>query len=158
MTIILLLLGLILDGVLSIYIPTSSYFLPLITVSTLFLIYSKLQKKEKLYFIEIAVAGIIYDILYTNLLFFHLIIFFCLGIIIKYLYKTISITPLKLLFHIILLITIYELLIAISLLIFRIVPITIPKLTYKITHSIILNTIYAELIYFLTNIKYKKKS
>lgn len=158
MTIILLLIGIILDGIISIYIPTSSYFLPLITVVTIFLIYDKLQKKEKIYFIEIALTGIIYDILYTNLLFFHLIIFICLGILTKYLYKIFSITPLKILFHIILLIIAYESLIAIILFIFRIVPVTIPKLTYKVTHSVILNIIYAEIIYFLTNINHKKKS
>ena len=43
--------------------------------------------------------------------------------------------------------------------IFKLVPITLNKVVYKITHSLLLNIIYGELIYLILKIipkKYKK--
>lgn len=155
MSIILLLISTIFDGALSIYIPNNSYLLPLITVTTIFLIYGFLKKQEKKYYIQIIITGIIYDLLYTNLLFFHAIIFLFLGIITKHIYKNFTLNYLKLIIYIIAIIVFYETLTSTILFLFRIVPITLSKLTYKITHSILINVIYAEIIYLIIN-KLKK--
>ena len=98
---------------------------------------------------------------YTNLLFFNSILFITIGIITKYIYKNFEINYLKLIIYIILIITIYETLTGIIILIFDLVPITLERLIYKITHSILLNVIYSEIIYLIIKKlpkKYKKIS
>ena len=59
----------------------------------------------------------------------------------------------------IILIIIYESSTALIFMIFNLVPITLNKLIYKITHSLLINIIYGELIYLILEIlpkKYKK--
>lgn len=156
MNIIILLIGLLLDGILSLYISNSSYLIPLITIVNIFLIYNFLKKKEKTYFLLIGITGFIYDLLYTNLLFFHLIIFIILGFITKYIYKNFTLTPLRLIIFITIIISLYEVIVFLTLSLFRIIPLELSKLTYKITHSIIINVIYAEILYLISTLKIKK--
>lgn len=148
MIILLLITGLLLDGILGNIISNASYFIPLITITNIFLIYNFYKKREKSYFIILTILGLLYDLLYTNLLFFHMILFIFLGIFTKYLYKYLKITKLKLLLCIPLIICFYELLTASLLFIFQIIPIDISRLTYKVAHSLLLNIIYAEVIFF----------
>lgn len=147
MIIILLIIGLLLDGLLTSCIPNTSLFIPLITISNIFLIYNFYKKNERTYFILIALTGLIYDMLYTNLFLFHLIIFSVIGVLSKYIYKYFKITKVKILFFIPLIIASFELLTASTLFLFQIIPLDISRLTYKISHSLILNIIYAEIIY-----------
>lgn len=153
MIIIILIIGILLDGLLTLYIPNSSYFIPLITVSNIFLIYKFLKKKEKTYFILIAMAGFIYDLLYTNLLFYHLIIYLMLGLITKFIYKNFNVTTVKIIIYVSLIISLYELLNITILFIYKIIPLDISKLLYKISHSLIINILYTEMIYSLSNVK-----
>ncbi len=132
-SIIILLISLILDGILTNFLPylvgDLSIFTPLFTLTVIFLIYPLFRKKELDYFILVFITGIIYDLLYTNLLF--------------------------------LIIILYETFTGIILVIFNMVPVTISKIIYKITHSLIINIIYGELIYLIINklpSKYKKIS
>lgn len=155
MTIILITLSLLLDGILPLYINNTSYLIPLLTVTTLFIIYPLYKNKSNNYLITTIFIGILYDLLYTNLLFFHGIIFLTLGIIVKYIYKNYKQTFIRNIIYIVLLITTYELLTSLILFILRIVPVTISKITYKITHSLLINVIYAETLY-LVLLKRKK--
>ena len=62
---------------------------------------------------------------------------------------------------IILMIVIYESVTVLIILVFRLVPVTFTKLLYKISHSLILNIIYGEILYYILNNlpkKYKKIS
>ena len=81
MNIIIITIGFILDTILSLYIPTTSYFIPLLTITNIYLIYNR--KEETKYFITIAAIGLIYDLIHTNLLFYHLVIFLILAFITK---------------------------------------------------------------------------
>lgn len=148
MIILLLITGLLLDGFLANIISNSSYFIPLITITNIFLIYNFYKKHIKSYFVILIVLGLFYDLLYTNLLFFHMIIFITIGLISKLIYKYFKITNLKLLICVPIIIMSYELLTASLLFIFQIIPLDISKLTYKIIHSLLLNIIYAETIFF----------
>ena len=67
MPIILIILSLLLDGYLSTIISSSSYFLPLLTLTTIYLIYPKYSKKIRSYKLIVIIVGLIYDLLYTNL-------------------------------------------------------------------------------------------
>ena len=131
------------------------------SITSLLLIYPLYRKQEKKYYITIFIAGIIYDLLYTNLLFYDAIIFTVLGFIIKKIHENLDISHIKISIYIIGLITLYELSFALFIIVFNLVPITIPKIIYKITHSILLNIIYGELTYTIIKIipnKYKRIS
>ena len=158
--IIILLISLFLDGLLTNYLPflvnDLSLFTPLLTIVSIFMIYPYYRKKEKEYFIIVAVTGIIYDLLYTNLLFFNALLFLVIALVARFIYKNYGITFMRLIIYITLIIIIYELITALLLLIFNIVPITFSKVSYKINHSLLLNIIYGELILLLFKVIPKK--
>ena len=160
--IIIISLSIYLDGFLTLYLPylqgDISLLNPMLTIVSLIIIYPLYRKKEKTYFTIIFIAGIIYDLLYTNLLFYDAIIFLLFGLIIRKIYKDLDVRHFKLSLYIILLIILYELIMAMFILIFNLVPITLPKLLYKITHSILLNIIYGEALYeIIKRLPYKYK-
>ncbi len=164
-SLIIVIISLLLDGILSNFLPylytNLSIFTPLFTLVSIFMIYPFFKKKEKTYFILIFIVGIIYDLLYTNLLFFNGVLFITIGLLIKYIYKTYEITPLRLILYVIILITSYELLTSLVLLIYNVVEVTFYKVFYKIINSLVLNIIYSEIIYLIIKIipnKYKKIS
>lgn len=162
---IILLISIALDGILSNFLPylvnDLSLFTPMLTVIAIFMIYPFFRKKEKNYFITIFIVGMIYDLLYTNLVFFNGVLFLIIGFISLEIYKNFEISYLKLIIYLILIISAYEILTGIILLVFNMVPVTLYKVLYKITHSLILNIIYGELIYLIINLipkKYRKIS
>lgn len=162
---IILLISIVLDGILSNFLPflvnDLSLFTPMLTVIAIFMIYPFFRKKEKKYFITIFIVGMIYDLLYTNLVFFNGVLFLIIGFISLEIYKNFEISYLKLIIYLILIISAYEILTGIILLVFNMVPVTLYKVLYKITHSLILNIIYGELIYLIINLipkKYRKIS
>ena len=161
--IVILIISLILDGLLTNYLPylvnDLSLFTPLLTVVTIFIIYPGFRKRERKYFITIFIVGLVYDLLYTNLLFFNALIFLVIAYLSKIIYKNYEVDCFKLIIYLIGIIISYEVLCASIFFIFDLVPITIDKLIYKITHSILLNIIYGEIIYFIMNklLKNKKK-
>lgn len=146
-------ISLILDGILTNFLPSLtndlSLFTPLLTLVSIFLIYPFFKKKEKKYLIMIFIIGIIYDLLYTNLLFFNASLFLIIAIISIYIYKNFEIDYLKLIIYITIIIVVYELLTVLIIFGYNLVPITLNKVLYKITHSILLNIIYSEIIYFI---------
>lgn len=163
--IIIIIFSLLFDGLLTNYLPylvnDLSLFTPLFTVTILFIIYPFYRKKPKIYLITAFITGFIYDSFYTNLLFFNAILFLIISVISMYLYKNFEVSYFSLIIYIILIVTLYESLTGIILFIFRIVPVTPTKVLYKITHSIIINVLYGELIFFILNIipkRFKKIS
>ena len=162
-SLIIIVISIILDGVLTNFLPyiDLSIFTPLLTLVSIFMIYPFFKKKEIKYLIIVFIIGIIYDLLYTNLLFFNAVLFLEIGLITIYIYKNYEITALRLILYIAIIISLYEFSTGIILLIFNVVPVTFYKIIYKIINSLLLNIIYSELIYLLiTKIpkKYKKIS
>lgn len=165
LALIIIIISFLLDGILSNFLPFMvndlSLFTPLLTLTSLIIIYPLYRKKEKQYFLTLFITGILFDLFYTNLFLLNALIYLAIGFILKIIYKNTGFNYFKLLFIIPLLIISYELLTALIILIFNLVPLTIPKLLYKISHSLLLNMIYAEIIYLIINIlpqKYKKIS
>ena len=160
MAILIIGISLILDGILTNYLPflpnDLSLFTPLLTITSLVLIYPFFRKQEKNYYISLFITGIIYDLFYTNLLFFHAVIFLILGVIIKWIYKNYEITPIRIIIYISIIIICYEFLEGFILYIFQIVPVSIEKILYKIKHSLIINLVWGEIIYGILRIYIKK--
>ena len=163
--IIIILISLILDGLLTNYLPylvnDLSLFTPLFTLISISLLYPYYRKKEKEFFITIFITGFIYDLFYTNLLFINGLLFLLIGYLSKFIYRRYEIDYFKLIIYITLIVVVYESSLVLIILIFNLVPVTLTKLLYKISHSLILNIIYGELLYFILNNlpkKYKKIS
>ena len=99
--------------------------------------------------------------MYTNLLFYNAIFFLGLAVIIMFLYRNIRLTWISILLFISLTIVSYECMNAIIILIFQLVPMTFYRLLYKILHSLLLNLLYGEVLYFVIRLlpkKYKRIS
>lgn len=150
----------VIDGILTNFLPYSvmdlSLFTPLTTIVALIVVYPFFYHQEKKYLITSLITGLLYDLFYTNLLFLNAILFLCLAFIYIKLYKLLGDGIFKILFHITLLIIIYELLTVGIILIFNLVPITSSRVIYKISHSLLLNLIYGEALYLIRKIIPKK--
>lgn len=142
MTYIILITALFLDGIISTIVSENSYFIPHILLTTLFMIYPKYKNNLSTYNAILIITGIIYDLLYTNLLFFHGVIFFVIGKLIKYLRQNYSPRLLINIFLLVIVITSYILLISICLLFFRTTNITIANILNFIKKSLFLNILY----------------
>lgn len=149
-------ISLLLDGLIPLYISANSIFLPLLTLTSLFAIYPLYKKNDKSYLFTIITTGIIYDLLYTNLLFFHAIIFYILGKLTQYIHKNYSQNIINTIIYLIIMIVSYESLTSVILYIFKVVPISFSKVFYKITHSILINVIYITIIYSLIKTQHTK--
>ena len=160
LSLIILLLAFLLDGILTNFLPfmpeNLTFFTPLLTLTAIFIIYPLYRKKEKNYFITIIITGMLYDLFYTNLLFLNAILFFICGLLIKEVYKYVDYSFIKLIPLVILLVTIYESLTALIIIIFNLVPMSFIRLFYKIVHSLLINIIFAEICYLIIKLVPKK--
>ena len=68
-----------------------------------------------------------------------------------YIYKNYEVSYLRLIIYIVIIISLYEILTGIILFTFRIVPVTPIKVIYKITHSLLINILYGEIVFFILN-------
>jgi len=89
-SILILILSIILDGTIPIF--TSNYLFSNFFFITIILIYPLFIKKKKLYLFLLVVSSIFYDILYTNILFLHTVVFFCIYLILDKNYKKMNFT------------------------------------------------------------------
>ena len=158
--VIIIIISFLLDGLLTNYLPylvgDLSWFTPLLTVVSLFIIYPFYRKEEKKYFIIVFVLGILYDLFYTNLLFFNAVMFSLVGILSRWIHKNYEMGFIKLIIYTIIIICFYEISTASILWIYQIVPMSISRIFYKISHTLLLNIIYLEIIYILIKILPKK--
>lgn len=69
----------ILDILLSLMIPSNSLFLPLIFVTSIPFLYIILGKKT--YYILLILTGVLYDLLYSDLILLYVLLFIILGVI-----------------------------------------------------------------------------
>ena len=107
------------------------------------------KKKDKDYYILVGITGFLYDLFYTNLLFTNAIFFLLIGLIVSFIYKKMELNLLTNLFLTIFVIVIYQTIFSLSLFIFNVVPVNIKSTLYLISHSLILNIIYGEILYLI---------
>lgn len=164
-SIVIVIVSFILDGILSNFLPyvvdDLSLFTSAFTLVSIFLVSSFYYHKEKEYYILCFITGLIYDLFYTNLLFFNGFMFLIMGVITIKIRKYFDVDFFKLIIHIVLIIIIYESLSVLIFVVFNLVPITLYKLIYKISHTLILNIIYGLLVFTIIHFipkKYKKIS
>lgn len=147
---IISLITIILDGIISYYVPSYlnniNYFYPMLTIA--FLPFISYTNKKYLYWIVI-IIGSIYDILYSNIFLYNVLIFIILVDlnykISKYFKNNLCLLIVLALLNIIVYDAIGFLLVFLS----GYEIITITDLIYKIEHSIILNIMSVFVLWFL---------
>lgn len=149
---LLILISVILDGILSALIPLNSIFRPKLTITAIYFLYSKYKKNKTSYFILLIITGIVYDLLYTNILLLHPIIFYLLGNFIKYIKDNYNKTPT--IIGLVLTIIFYETLIFILMSIFQITKTNIISLLIIIGNSLLLNVLYLKTMQYIKKIKH----
>lgn len=158
--VIISIISLVLDGILTNFLPymvnNLTFFTPMFTIISVFLIFPLFCDDYKKYLIYIFILGVIYDLFYTNLFVYDGIIFLLFGLITISIYKNFEVTKFRLLLYIVLFICLYEFIFAFVILLFQLVPISFSKIFYKIGHSIIINLIYGEFVYLIINLLPKK--
>ena len=148
-------LSIILDIIISKYVSNDSLFIPLFTIISLIIIYPYFHKPYK-YFKYCANLGILYDIAYTNTLFYNFFIFILLGFIISFFYYLFSNTlNITILISIITIVS-YRIINLLFFIIFKKIDFNFDIFLKSIYSSLIINIIYCILGYILTK-KYSKK-
>ena len=149
-------LSFILDGILSRYLYSSTFFLPLFTIVSLIIIYPYFNNHYDKYFRYLMIIGSLYDIVYFNTLFYNFFLFILIGFIVGFinyllsnnLYTNILITSVSIVF--------YRFATYIFMVIFKNFNFDINILIKSIYSSLILNIIYCIIIYLITEIYSKK--
>ena len=151
--VVIMIVSLFLDGIFSNFLPylvgDLSLFTPLLSVVSIFIVYPYFYKDSKRYFILAFIFGFIYDLFYTNLLFFNGFLFLFIAFITTVMTKNMQVNMLNILYEVIIGIVVYELISAILFVMFNLVPISFSLVFYKIGHSLLLNIIYVEIIYLI---------
>lgn len=149
--ILIIISSFILDIILSNVLPFMkgdlSIFTSLFVPITIYLIYPFYKNQKLKYYIESFIIGIIYDLIFTNLLFFDGVIFLIISLVSVKIYKNFMVDKYKNIMYIFLIIILYEFLVASIFLIFNLVPICFYDFVYKISHTLLINVVYGFLLY-----------
>ncbi len=149
--ILIIISSFILDIILSNFLPFMkgdlSIFTSLFVPITIYLIYPFYKNQELKYYIESFIIGIIYDLIFTNLLFFDGVIFLIISLVSVKIYKNFIVDKYKNIMYVFLIIILYEFLVASIFLIFNLVPICFYDFIYKISHTLLINVVYGFLLY-----------
>lgn len=153
---LIIVISFIIDYFVSLYLPYEknnlSYFTPLFIPILIYLLYPLFKNKKKYILISI-IIGIIYDLIYTNLLFFNGIIFFLISIITMLIYKYFKNNIYLNIIYLLLIIIFYELVSILIYMLFGIINISFNDIIYRITHIIIINIIYGTILYMIISHK-----
>lgn len=150
----------LLDAFLSMYIPISvsnnNILVPMFTIVSLIIILPYFNNDSKKYLITCFIFGLIYDISFTNTFLLNALLFLVIGYIIIFLNETLSNTLFSLIIKMLIIITFYDLITYLILLLLNYIDYGIISLVIKIGKSLTLNIIYLTLMYFTTNVISKK--
>lgn len=148
--IIVVIFSFYLEIILSNFIPISSnLFIPLCTLVSILIIYPFFYHDFSSYIKICIIMGILYDIVFTNTLGLHAVIFLMIGFIVYRLNIHISNNVLNVAMMTVILVVSYRLLSYLLLLLVGYKTFEIDILFNSITSSLILNMLYASLLYFI---------
>lgn len=156
MIIAIIIISLFLESIVSVLIPINSFFNPLFTLVSLVLIYPYFVNDNSKYIKYCAIIGLIYDLMFTNTLFFNLIMFIIIGYFIKLINITLSNNFINVVIITIINIIIYLLITYLILLIIGYKTFNVNYLMMIISKSLLLNGMYSFIGYLITD-KISKK-
>lgn len=147
-----------LEGIVSIYTPIfNCYFLPLFTLVSTLVCFSCFSSSKN-YFIFCFVVGVIYDVVYTDTIFFHAVIYVFIAYLFQKMIAWFWATWTHFVFSIITSIFIYRILTYIILLCIGYIHFDFLYFIQVIVGSLILNIIYGIILYFFLQKYCKRRS
>ncbi len=153
---LIIIISFILDYFLSLYLPYErnnlSYLTPLFIPILIYLLYPRFKDK-KIYILISIIIGIIYDLIYTNLLFFNGILFLIISLITILIYKYLKNNIYLNIIYLLFIIIFYELISILIYILFGVISISYSDIIYRITHVIIINIIYGTILYMIISHK-----
>ena len=151
MVIAVIIISFILDSIISNFISLNSLFMPLFTLMSLIIIYPYFNGNIKRYFITCFVTGLCYDLIYTDTIIIHAVLFLIIGFIIVKLNQFFSNNYLNVMVMAVICIIIYRFMAYNLLLITANVSFNVLALVKSIYQSLILNLIYIVLLFMITD-------
>ena len=157
MIIFISVLSFLLDGILSRYILPNSIFLPLFTIVSLVLIYPYFNNNNARYFKYSAILGLLYDITYTNTIFFNFFVFIIVAFVVGLLNYLLSNNWYVNIFITVISICVYRMINYLFFVFFKNQQFSFSVLCKSIYSSLLLNIIYFVILYLLTELYSNKK-
>lgn len=161
MSSLIFIISFILEGILSLYLPFSindlNIYYPSLVLVSIIVLYPIFKNKRKinLYYIIIIIIGLLYDLVYTDTLLVNSLLFFISVLIIDKYYSKFDDKDYNFLLLCIIVITNYNLVYYLLVLLFTKIDFNIYTLLYKIVHSYFINLLYGYILYNLLS-KYRK--
>lgn len=155
--VITVIISFLLESIVSNFISLDSQlFMPLFTLVSLLIVYPFFNKKESDYLKLCAITGLFYDIVYTDTLLFHLLLFVMLGYLITKINNVVNTNFISICFMIPIIIILYRILSYSILCLSGFLLFDWANLGESIYSSLLLNIIYGEFIYIITDRVAKK--
>lgn len=148
---LLLIISFLFESIFTNYISYNTYLNPLFLLMTIIVISDYKNKKD--YYKICLISGILYDLIYTNTLFLHGLLFFILGYVITKLNKYLTKNIISIFIITLSTIITYRILNYILICIVSLYKFSWDYLFQSIITSIIANLIYVYLIYFILKLK-----
>ncbi len=161
MIVLIFLISFLLDGILLSSIDINTICYPLFTLSSLIISYSIFMNEKRKYLIVSGILGFFYDVCYANTLFFHFLFFIGIAYLIPIIFDRLSINVMNSYLVGILTIILYRIFLCLFFVVFGFSNWNIEIFYKSILSSIIINSIYLVLFYFIVkkirkNLKKKK--
>ena len=154
---IVTIISFLLEGVFSNMVNiTNSFFVPLFSIVILIIIYPYFNHEESSFLKTCFVLGLAYDFIYTDTLIVNACIFLIIGYFIIWLNSWLSNHSISVLFMSFITIIVYRVLMYTILIIVGFLPINLNSLFISIYSSIILNLLYADILYLICDYFSKK--
>lgn len=152
----IIIISFVLDSIISNVISMQSFLMPLCTLMALIVIYPYFNHNIKNYLITCFITGLFYDLIYTDTIIVHAILFLTIGFIITKINYILSYNYINVIIMAIICIIFYRFVSYGLLLITANVSFNTLSFIKSITHSLLLNIIYIVVIYLITDkISYK---
>lgn len=150
-------LSFLLEGIVSNIVGiTSTWLVPLFSIVSLIIIYPYFNHEEENFLKVCFAVGLFYDLVYTDTLVINACIFTFIGFFIRWLNSWMSNHAISVLFITFLTIFVYRILMYLILIVVGFLPFDLNTLVTSITSSLLLNLIYAEVLYLITDFMSKK--
>ncbi len=150
-------LSFLLEGIVSNIVGiTSTWLVPLFSIVSLIIIYPYFNHEEENFLKVCFAVGLFYDLIYTDTLVINACIFTLIGFFIRWLNSWMSNHAISVLFITFLTIFVYRILMYLILIVVGFLPFDLNTIVTSITSSLLLNLIYSEVLYLITDFMSKK--
>lgn len=148
MRLVIIIVSFLLEGIVSNFVPMNSFLVPLFTLTALIMIYP-LFDEAALYYKYTFITGLAYDLLYTDTILFHAIIFCFMAFLITKLNLVLSDNFINTLIIIGVCILVYRVMTYSVLILVGSVDFSISDLIFSVLRSLIINLIYSLILFLI---------